>query len=355
MATCGTVGPRGGRAAAMPRTARSPRSISACASSRSPGSSPAETRGAPLLKRVLTTVRIVAVVRLDHDRSVSHQSLPCDRPGDRAAGPGVVAGAGRPDRPLGATIWAARRAPAAGFGALWFWITLAPSIAVNLLPLPSADHGGALPLPPHGGLLARPRLGRGPPARPAGVGTARLRSARSRPSASRRSCSPTRSSPSGVTRTGAIEYRLYSRMVETEPAAAMPHLNLAVHPARPWRDRPGQPAPARGGAPRAREPEGERGARAYRDHPRGARGGAPARARGARARAGERGRAGVAGRAVPPARRAGAGAARAHRIAPDQAQPGPRGAEPRPRARVARSGGAGRGAARARRSRWSGS
>jgi tetratricopeptide (TPR) repeat protein len=39
---------------------------------------------------------------------------------------------------LAATAWAVVRAPRWGFCALWFWLTLIPSVGVNLLPLPTA-------------------------------------------------------------------------------------------------------------------------------------------------------------------------------------------------------------------------
>lgn len=36
------------------------------------------------------------------------------------------------------TLWAAWRVPILGFAALWFWVTLIPSVGVNLLPVPTA-------------------------------------------------------------------------------------------------------------------------------------------------------------------------------------------------------------------------
>jgi Tfp pilus assembly protein PilF len=127
---------------------------------------------------------------------------------------------------LGATAWVARRAPAARFGALWFWITLAPSIAVNLLPLPSAIMAERfLYLPTVGFSLVL------------GWGAARLLG----PAAWGRT-TQIRPIPSlglaAVLLAYAVltlwrnedwrdEYRLYARMVETAPEAAMPHLNLA--------------------------------------------------------------------------------------------------------------------------------
>ena len=92
---------------------------------------------APLLTRALTALRIVAsyawITLVPYPTSPYYAIAPETVPPGLTwwlAAAGLVAA-------LGATGWAVRRAPAAGFGALWFWITLAPSIAVNLLPLPS--------------------------------------------------------------------------------------------------------------------------------------------------------------------------------------------------------------------------
>ena len=127
---------------------------------------------------------------------------------------------------LGATGWAVRRAPAAGFGALWFWITLAPSIAVNLLPLPSAIMAERfLYLPTVGFSLV---LGWGAARLLGPVAWGRTTQIRPGPSLGL----------AAVLLAYAVltlwrnedwrdEYRLYSRMVETAPDAAMPHLNLA--------------------------------------------------------------------------------------------------------------------------------
>jgi Tfp pilus assembly protein PilF len=125
-----------------------------------------------------------------------------------------------------ATAWALRRAPAAGFGALWFWITLAPSVAVNLLPLPTALMAERfLYLPTVGyclilGWAASRLLG------PVALGrTAQLRLA------------PALGLAALLLAYFVLtiwrnedwrdEYRLYSRMAETSPGAAVPHINLA--------------------------------------------------------------------------------------------------------------------------------
>jgi Tfp pilus assembly protein PilF len=127
---------------------------------------------------------------------------------------------------LGATAWAVRQAAAPGFGALWFWITLAPSVVANLLPLPNTIMAERFLYLPTVGfclvlgwiasrLLGPVALGRATDVRPApSVGLA------------------------AVLLVYAIltlwrnedwrdEYRLYSRMVETSPDAAVPHINLA--------------------------------------------------------------------------------------------------------------------------------
>ncbi|HXA98328.1 MAG TPA: hypothetical protein VN323_22380 [Candidatus Dormibacteraeota bacterium] len=127
---------------------------------------------------------------------------------------------------IAATVWALRRAPVAGFGALWFWITLAPSVAVNLLPLPTALMAERfLYLPTVGyclilGWAASRLLG------PVALGrTAQLRLA------------PALGLAALLLAYFVLtiwrnedwrdEYRLYSRMVETSPGAAVPHINLA--------------------------------------------------------------------------------------------------------------------------------
>ena len=179
-----------------------------------------------LLERILTTVRIVAAYAwltivpypTRPYRAIAPETVPPDL-GWWLALAGLMA-------MLGATIWAARRAPAAGFGALWFWITLAPSIAVNLLPLPSAIMAERfLYLPTVGFSLA---LGWGAGRLLGPLAWGRTTQIRPIPSLGL----------AAVLLAYAVltlwrnedwrdEYRLYSRMVETEPATAMPHLNLA--------------------------------------------------------------------------------------------------------------------------------
>jgi len=127
---------------------------------------------------------------------------------------------------LGASAWAVRQASVPGLGALWFWITLTPSLAVNLLPLPNTIMAERFLYLPTVGfclvlgwaashLLGPLALGRASQVRPApSVGLAIV-----------------------LLLYGVLtlwrnedwrdEQRLYSRMVETAPEAAIPHVNLA--------------------------------------------------------------------------------------------------------------------------------
>ena len=126
---------------------------------------------------------------------------------------------------LAGTAWAVRRVPVVGFGALWFWITLAPSVGVDLLA--AADRTLAeriLYLPTVGyclilgWLVSRvlgPVLGRGARLRLApALGLALLLLAYFVLTLWRNE-------------DWRDEDRLYSRMAESSPAAAVPHINLA--------------------------------------------------------------------------------------------------------------------------------
>jgi Tfp pilus assembly protein PilF len=126
---------------------------------------------------------------------------------------------------LAGTAWAVRRVPVVGFGALWFWITLAPSVVVNLLPLPTvlmAERFLYLPTVGYclilGWLASRvlgPVLGRGVRLRLApAVGLALLLLAYFVLTLWRNE-------------DWRDEERLYSRMAQSSPAAAVPHVNLA--------------------------------------------------------------------------------------------------------------------------------
>jgi len=124
------------------------------------------------------------------------------------------------------TVWARWRVPVVGFGALWFWITLAPSAGVNLLPLPTVLMAERfLYLPTVGyclilGWLASRLLG------PVTLGrAAQLRAA------------PTLGLVVLLLAYLVLtlwrnedwrdEDRLYSAMAEASPASAVPHVNLA--------------------------------------------------------------------------------------------------------------------------------
>ena len=126
---------------------------------------------------------------------------------------------------IGWTAWALWRVPVVGFGALWFWITLVPSVGVNLLPLPTvlmAERFLYLPTVGYclilGWLASRllgPVLGREARLRLApALGLALLLLAYFFLTLWRNE-------------DWRDEDRLYSRMVESSPAAAVPHLNLA--------------------------------------------------------------------------------------------------------------------------------
>src|SRR5258707_8755659 len=127
---------------------------------------------------------------------------------------------------IAGTAWALWRVPVVGFGALWFWITLAPSAGVNLLPLPTVLMAERfLYLPTVGyclilGWLASRLLG------PVTLGrAAQLRAA------------PTLGLVVLLLAYFVLtlwrnedwrdEDRLYSRMAEASPASAVPHVNLA--------------------------------------------------------------------------------------------------------------------------------
>jgi Tfp pilus assembly protein PilF len=185
----------------------------------------AETWG-PLHIRVVTALKIVAwyvwITLIPYPASPYYMVLPERVPPDptwwlAAVGLAVA---------LGSTASVVRCSPVAGLGALWFWITLVPSVAVNLLPLSSTIMAERfLYLPTVGfclllGWAASRLLGvvaLGPAARirPApSIGLAVMLLAFSTLTLWRNE-------------DWRDEYRLYSRMVETSPGAAVPHINLA--------------------------------------------------------------------------------------------------------------------------------
>jgi tetratricopeptide (TPR) repeat protein len=127
---------------------------------------------------------------------------------------------------VGLTASALRRDRGAGLGALWFWIALAPSTAVNLLPLPTVIMGERfLYLPSVGvSLIAGQLLARaiGPIAR---LGSAQLPAVPAVTVAAL--------VVAGLLGTMARNEHwkdndsLFTRMIETTPHAPLPHVNLA--------------------------------------------------------------------------------------------------------------------------------
>src|SRR5262249_54740012 len=91
-----------------------------------------------LLTRLLTTTKIVAsyawMVLVPFPANAHRVIVPVVAPPPLAWWGAAVFLAAL----LTATAWAVLRAPRWGFCALWFWLTLIPSVGVNLLPLPTA-------------------------------------------------------------------------------------------------------------------------------------------------------------------------------------------------------------------------
>ena len=130
------------------------------------------------------------------------------------------------------TLWAAWRAPRWGFAALWFWITLIPSVGVNLLPVPTAIMAERfLYLPSVGFCLLL------------GMGVRRLFDSRLLDSS--RSGTGDQLPPAPALGLTALllgfvlltlwrnepwkdHYSLYSYMVEMSPQSDLPHVNLAL-------------------------------------------------------------------------------------------------------------------------------
>lgn len=98
---------------------------------------PATGPWAPLLTRLLTTLQTVAayawITIVPYPANAYRVIVPVAVPPDLHWWLAVV-GLGAA---IAGTAWALWRAPVVGFGALWFWITLAPSAGANLLPLPT--------------------------------------------------------------------------------------------------------------------------------------------------------------------------------------------------------------------------
>ena len=93
---------------------------------------------APPLTRLLTTLQATASYAWMTVAPVTAgDPLPARRAGHGSARPVLVARHGGPGRRARRDGVALARRPVVGFGALWFWITRAPSVGVNLLPLPT--------------------------------------------------------------------------------------------------------------------------------------------------------------------------------------------------------------------------
>jgi protein O-mannosyl-transferase len=181
---------------------------------------------APPLTRALTTLQTIAsytwMTIVPYPANPYRLIVPVTVPPDPSWWL-AVAGLGAA---LAGTAWALARRPVVGFGALWFWITLAPSAGVNLLPLPTvlmAERFLYLPTVGYAliiGWLAARLLGEVTLGR-----AARLRIAPAVGLA--------------VLLLGYLgltlwrnedwrdEDRLYARMIEASPAAAVPLVNLA--------------------------------------------------------------------------------------------------------------------------------
>ena len=181
---------------------------------------------APPITRLLTTLQTVAayawITIVPYPANAYRVIVPATVPPDpywwlAVAGLGAA---------LAGTAWALRRVPVVGFGALWFWITLAPSAGANLLPLPTVLMAERFLYLPTVGyclilgwvasrLLGPVRFGRAAQLKLApAVGLALLVLAYL-----------------GLTlwrnEDWRDEDRLYSRMAEASPTAAVPRVNLA--------------------------------------------------------------------------------------------------------------------------------
>ena len=181
---------------------------------------------APPITRLLTTLQTVAtyawITIVPYPANAYRVIVPATVPPDLHWWLAMV-GLGAA---LAGTAWALWRVPVVGFGALWFWITLAPSAGVNLLPLPTVLMAERfLYLPTVGyclilGWLASRLLG------PVTLG----RAAQLRPA-------PTLGLVVLLLAYFVLtlwrnedwrdEDRLYSAMAEASPASAVPHVNLA--------------------------------------------------------------------------------------------------------------------------------
>jgi tetratricopeptide (TPR) repeat protein len=181
-----------------------------------------------LATRLLTTAKIVAtyawLVLVPFPANAHYVIVPVEAPPPAA----WWAAAGFLSVLLGATVWTVRRAPLWGFGALWFWVCLVPSVGVNLLALPTVVMAERfLYLPSVGFCLL------------VGMGLGRALGAEGGAGASQ----PLRRAPAlaaavlflayiGLTHwrnePWQDHYHLYLNMVDTSPDSDLPHVNLAL-------------------------------------------------------------------------------------------------------------------------------
>jgi tetratricopeptide (TPR) repeat protein len=128
---------------------------------------------------------------------------------------------------LAATAWAAVRAPRWGFCALWFWLTLIPSVGVNLLPLPTAVMAERFLYLPSVGFCVL--LGMGLARALGAVGTALAGQIRPAPALA---LAGLLLAYVGLTlwrnEPWQDHYHLYLHMVDTSPDSDLPHVNLAL-------------------------------------------------------------------------------------------------------------------------------
>jgi len=128
---------------------------------------------------------------------------------------------------VAATAWAAVRAPRWGFCALWFWLTLIPSVGVNLLPLPTAVMAERFLYLPSVGFCVL-----------LGMALGRTLSAASTLDAGQIRPAPALALAGlllayvGLTiwrnEPWQDHYHLYLNMVDTSPDSDLPHVNLAL-------------------------------------------------------------------------------------------------------------------------------
>ena len=180
-----------------------------------------------LTTRLLTTAKIVAAYAwltfVPFPANAHYLIVPIGAPPPLAwwGAAGWLAGL------LAGTAWAVLRQPRWGFCALWFWVTLIPSVGVNLLPLPTAVMAERfLYLPSVGFCLL--------------LGMALARVLGAADWAATREARPTPALAVAAVFLAYVgltqwrnepwqdHYHLYLHMVETSPESDLPHVNLAL-------------------------------------------------------------------------------------------------------------------------------